>query len=110
MQVEPRQQTPVAGQGLGEQEVPHAWGVPPAVMQSALEITEQPLLDFNSGYVLRALDGLPKQGSKEPWKLRQSYPYDLRQMRHGSLLDGAMQFRRKGAPAQSPPPRLASSR
>jgi hypothetical protein len=57
-------------------------------------ITEQPLLDFNSGYVLRALDGLPKQGSKEPWKLRQSYPFDLRSMRRGSLLDGAMQFER----------------
>ncbi|MGE0068456.1 MAG: flavin-containing monooxygenase [Solirubrobacterales bacterium] len=72
-------------------------------------VSEEPLLDFNSGYVLRALDGLPKQGSKEPWKLRQSYPYDLRQMRRGSLLDGAMQFRRKGAAAQSPPPVLAST-
>ncbi|HZO05462.1 MAG TPA: NAD(P)/FAD-dependent oxidoreductase [Solirubrobacterales bacterium] len=57
-------------------------------------ITEEPLLDFNSGYVLRALPGLPKQGSKEPWKLRQSYPFDLRQMRRGTLLDGSMQFRR----------------
>ncbi len=67
-------------------------------------ITEEPLLDFNSGYVLRALDGLPKQGSKEPWKLRQSYPYDLRTMRRGSLLDGSMQFRRAGAPATASRP------
>ena len=58
-------------------------------------ITEEPLLDFNSGYVLRALDVLPKQGSKEPWKLKQSYPYDLRAMRRGNLLDGSMQFRRR---------------
>lgn len=68
-------------------------------------ITEEPLLDFNSGYVLRALDGLPKQGSKEPWKLKQSYPYDLRAMRRGSLLDGSMQFRRRPrvpATAQTP--------
>ncbi|HWC09494.1 MAG TPA: NAD(P)/FAD-dependent oxidoreductase, partial [Solirubrobacterales bacterium] len=73
-------------------------------------ITEEPLLDFNSGYVLRALDGLPKQGSKEPWKLRQSYPYDLRAMRRGPLLDGTMQFRRRPvAAAQPAPPALASA-
>ena len=41
-------------------------------------LTEEPLLDFTSGYVLRSLDELPKQGSKEPWKLRQNYPLDLR--------------------------------
>ena len=57
-------------------------------------VTEEPLLDFNSGYVLRALEGLPKQGSKEPWKLKQSYPFDLRAMRFGPLEDGTMQFRR----------------
>jgi monooxygenase len=72
-------------------------------------ITEEPLLDFNSGYVLRALDGLPKQGSKEPWKLRQSYPYDLRAMRRGSLLDGSMQFRRRPAAAAEPAPRELAS-
>jgi cation diffusion facilitator CzcD-associated flavoprotein CzcO len=60
-------------------------------------VTEVPLLDFNSGYVLRALDGLPKQGSKEPWKLKQSYPFDLRAMRFGPLEDGTMQFSRRAA-------------
>jgi len=55
-------------------------------------ITEEPLLDFNSGYVLRALDHLPKQGSKEPWKLRQNYPVDLRMLRHGAIDDGTMRF------------------
>ncbi len=58
-------------------------------------VTEEPLLDFNSGYVLRALEGLPKQGSKEPWKLKQSYPFDLRAMRFGPLEDGTMQFSRR---------------
>jgi cation diffusion facilitator CzcD-associated flavoprotein CzcO len=75
-------------------------------------VTEEPLLDFNSGYVLRALAGLPKQGSKEPWKLKQSYPFDLRGMRYGSLEDGAMQFQRRsgplGAPAPAPPAGAAS--
>ncbi len=36
-------------------------------------VTEKPLLDFTSGYVLRSLHEFPKQGSKEPWKLRQNY-------------------------------------
>lgn len=57
-------------------------------------ITEEPLLDFNSGYVLRSLDSLPKQGSKEPWKLRQNYPFDLRNLRFGPIDDGTMQFSR----------------
>jgi cation diffusion facilitator CzcD-associated flavoprotein CzcO len=55
-------------------------------------VTEQPLLDFNSGYVLRALDQLPKQGSKEPWKLKQNYPLDLRALRYGPLDDGTIRF------------------
>jgi monooxygenase len=55
-------------------------------------VTEEPLLDFNSGYVLRSLAELPKQGSKEPWKLRQNYPIDLRMLRHGPIEDGTMQF------------------
>jgi monooxygenase len=55
-------------------------------------VTEQPLLDFNSGYVLRSIDHLPKQGSKEPWKLRQNYPVDLRMLRRGAVEDGVMQF------------------
>ena len=66
-------------------------------------VTEIPLLDFSSGYVVRALDHLPKQGAEEPWRLKQNYPMDLRALRHGDLEDGAMQFfRRQPAPAPSP--------
>jgi monooxygenase len=62
-------------------------------------ITEQPLLDFSSGYVMRSLGQLPKQGSKEPWKLKQNYPLDLRALRYGQLDDGTMKFVRRGAEA-----------
>jgi monooxygenase len=55
-------------------------------------VTEQPLLDFTSGYVLRSLDQFPKQGSKEPWKLRQNYVFDIRTIRRGAIDDGAMRF------------------
>jgi monooxygenase len=69
-------------------------------------ITEEPLLDFNSGYVLRSLDHLPKQGSKEPWKLRQNYPLDLRTLRHGTVDDGHMRF---SNPAPLPQPLAAAT-
>jgi monooxygenase len=55
-------------------------------------VMEEPLLSFSSGYVLRSIDQLPKQGSKEPWKLRQNYPIDLRALRFGPIDDGVMQF------------------
>jgi monooxygenase len=58
-------------------------------------ISEEPLLDFNSGYVLRSIAELPKQGSKEPWKLRQNYPLDLRSLRFGPV-DDQMRFGRSG--------------
>jgi monooxygenase len=57
-------------------------------------VREMPLLDFTSGYVLRSLDKFPKQGSKEPWRLRQNYVFDLRSIRRGPIDDGAMQFSR----------------
>jgi monooxygenase len=55
-------------------------------------VTEEPLLDFTSGYVLRSLDQFPKQGSVEPWKLRQNYVFDIRTIRRGQIDDGAMRF------------------
>jgi len=53
-------------------------------------VGEQPLLDFTSGYVLRSLDEFPKQGSKEPWKLRQNYLLDIGTIRRGAIEDGAL--------------------
>ncbi len=60
-------------------------------------VKEQPLIDFTSGYVLRSLDHFPKQGSKEPWKLRQNYPLDIRTIRRGSIDDGAIRFSTRAA-------------
>jgi hypothetical protein len=51
-----------------------------------------PLMDFTSGYVLRALDQLPHQGDREPWRLRQSYLRDRRTLRRSSLEDGVLDF------------------
>jgi monooxygenase len=57
-------------------------------------VREKPLMDFTSGYVLRALPLLPKQGDREPWMLRQNYPYDLRIIRRAPLEDGTLHFSR----------------
>jgi cation diffusion facilitator CzcD-associated flavoprotein CzcO len=51
-------------------------------------------VDFSSGYFQRALDRLPKQGSKEPWKLHQNYLRDLLAMKFASVRDDAMEFSR----------------
>jgi cation diffusion facilitator CzcD-associated flavoprotein CzcO len=57
------------------------------------EIEDEPVIDFNSGYVLRALDTLPRQGSKTPWRLHQNYVKDLSMMRYGRVDDGTMEFK-----------------
>ena len=53
-----------------------------------------PFIDFNSGYVLRAIEKFPKQGSRSPWKLHQNYALDIVALRFGTLEDGALQFTR----------------
>ncbi len=70
-------------------------------------IAEAPLLDFTSGYVLRSLDQFPKQGSEEPWKLRQNYIFDIGTIRRGSLEDSALRFSRAAA-RTSPADRIAA--
>src|SRR5690606_37352833 len=55
-------------------------------------VNEEPFMDFEAGYVLRALDSLPKQGDVEPWKLKQSYFHDVRSIRKADIADGVLQF------------------
>lgn len=55
-------------------------------------ITEEPAVNFTSGYVQRALASLPSQGSKKPWRLRQNYFLDFFAMRFGTVNDGTMVF------------------
>lgn len=54
----------------------------------------EPIIDFSSGYVLRAVDQLPKQGERAPWRLRQNYPLDVLTFRRSDLDDGSMNFQR----------------
>jgi monooxygenase len=55
-------------------------------------ITEEPWIDFSSGYVQRSIAKMPKQGSKRPWKLYQNYALDIVTLRFGKVDDGVMQY------------------
>ncbi|MEZ5093346.1 flavin-containing monooxygenase [Nocardioides sp.] len=57
-------------------------------------VGERPIMDFEAGYVLRALVDLPSGGDREPWMLRQNYLHDVRVIRRGELEDGALEFSR----------------
>ena len=74
-------------------------------------MTPEPVLDFSSGYVQRALDALPRQGSRAPWRLYQNYVRDLVMMRYGRVDDDAMEFRRGGdaLSSQALPPAVGAS-
>ncbi len=53
----------------------------------------EPLLDFNAGYVLRALDVLPKQGSKHPWKVYQNYVKDVMALKWSGVDDPYLEYK-----------------
>ena len=64
--------TPVKGEGIEE---------------------EGTYLNLSSGYVTRAIDRMPKQGSKEPWKGNQSYLSDVTEVRWGSITNDDLHFK-----------------
>jgi cation diffusion facilitator CzcD-associated flavoprotein CzcO len=64
-------------------------------------VTEEPLIDFSSGYVRRAIDRFPKQGAKAPWRLYQNYARDLLLLRFGPIEDEALEFSKPESPAEA---------
>ncbi len=71
-------------------------------------ITEQPLIDFSSGYIQRSIDKFPKQGSRTPWRLYQNYALDILSLRFSAIEDGALQFSRPAASLASAPEPIAA--
>jgi cation diffusion facilitator CzcD-associated flavoprotein CzcO len=55
-------------------------------------VETRPLLGLTSGYVVRSQDRFPKQGSRFPWLVYQSYLRDYRALRLRGLDDEAMRF------------------
>jgi monooxygenase len=66
----------------------------PVVPEDAHAWEKVPLVDLKSGYVLRSIGLLPKQGPAAPWRLHQNYPKDVRLMRRGALEDDGIRFTR----------------
>ena len=61
--------------------------------------TAKPLLDLSSGYVQRAVDIMPKQGARAPWKIRQNYLLDYFTAKYSDLTEGMAFTRASDQPA-----------
>jgi monooxygenase len=48
-------------------------------------LARESFIDLKSGYVLRAMDQLPQQGERHPWRLHQNYARDIRLFNHGPI-------------------------
>ena len=68
-------------------------------------LTEEPFIDFASGYVQRSIHLFPKQGSRAPWRVHQNYALDRIALRRSELDDGELRFSR----AASAPAPIAGS-
>lgn len=62
----------------------------------ATPLDAEPLVDFSSGYITRAQELMPKQGSQKPWKLYQNYILDRITLGHSSINDDCMIFNTRG--------------
>jgi cation diffusion facilitator CzcD-associated flavoprotein CzcO len=62
----------------------------PTVPEQGIEV--EPMMDFTSGYVLRSIDTMPKQGKHKPWRLRQNYILDRFSLSTGSINDSSIYF------------------
>jgi monooxygenase len=55
------------------------------------------LATLNSGYVRRADDSLPRQGTRRPWVVLNDYIRDAPMLRYGAIEDGHLMFTAAGA-------------
>ena len=55
-------------------------------------VAAEPLLDLRSGYIQRGAGRMPRQGSRFPWKVYQSFLRDYRAMKLRRVDDDVMQF------------------
>jgi hypothetical protein len=68
----------------------HAVATPRDDQDSAMDIG---VLDqLQSGYVQRAKDTLPRQGSKHPWKVLMHYKKDSQMLLQDPVADGLLRF------------------
>jgi monooxygenase len=56
--------------------------------------TAVPFADLSSGYIMRAVDKFPKQGTMTPWRREQNYARNRRELQRLSFDDPALEFSR----------------
>ena len=61
------------------------------------DVEPAPFMDLASGYIARAIERFPKQGSKRPWRLHQNYFLDLMALRFGRVTDESLEFKAKSS-------------
>jgi monooxygenase len=64
-------------------------------------ITRAPFMELTSGYVLRASDQFPRQGSRDPWRREQNYARNRRSLRRAPIDDPALEFSRAAPTADA---------
>jgi monooxygenase len=65
-------------------------------------LTLRPLMDFQAGYVQRAVALFPKQATAEPWTVSMSYATDRKRLVEGPVTDPALRFSTSRVPAPAP--------
>jgi cation diffusion facilitator CzcD-associated flavoprotein CzcO len=56
------------------------------------DIGRRPMLDFPAGYILRAVERFPQQGTEGPWTIEMDYWADHSRLRKGPVQDAALRF------------------
>ncbi len=65
----------------------------PRLGDECRNMTSRPWIDdFPAGYVLRALDFLPRQGDRDPWRNTQDYALDVRLVKRSPIEDGVLEL------------------
>lgn len=75
---------------------------------SDVDMQTRPLLDFGAGYVKRAVNDLPRQGSRAPWLMSMSYVGDLRLLKSTPLVDRNLHFSKRNKHRVDSPSRLTA--
>ena len=73
-----------------------------ATPQLPADVEPRPFCDLSSGYVQRAADVLPRQGSKAPWRLYQNYLRDFAMLRWERIADGTLKLTNPPEPEPQP--------
>jgi monooxygenase len=70
----------------------HGYGTVTPVADAGMATA--PFTSFASGYIRRALDALPRQGSRAPWRISPTYSEDVKLLRRSRVDDPELRFDR----------------